>query len=290
MVEKSKLDEDKEGKAVDPSHYHGMIDTLLYLRTTFTDANHAGCQDTRSSTSDSLSKHIDIRYHFVKEHVENEDYDGIPKRPTMYLNLWSYKAVRHRYSNPMIQPKQEGSTLRYPLVSVEVLSDKVLKLKNFKKEALLKLFKLSNQERVEVTKLTTDRLVNGSSCDGIDMVIKNLELEPKVDAIMRDFLESAFESVRADAVVNIVTPSLDEKHNQLMKLMRFLMGLDDTYMQIRSSILYIETLPDVRSAYAIISNEESHRVASGSISKTSQRSQTSAFTANVSNRLSYLRS
>nr|GEZ09824.1 hypothetical protein [Tanacetum cinerariifolium] len=31
MVEKSKLDEDKEGKAVDPSHYHGMIGTLLYL-------------------------------------------------------------------------------------------------------------------------------------------------------------------------------------------------------------------------------------------------------------------
>ncbi|GKA86855.1 hypothetical protein Tco_0808566 [Tanacetum coccineum] len=31
MVEISKLDEDKEGKAVDPSHYHGMIGTLLYL-------------------------------------------------------------------------------------------------------------------------------------------------------------------------------------------------------------------------------------------------------------------
>nr|GFA22931.1 retrovirus-related Pol polyprotein from transposon TNT 1-94 [Tanacetum cinerariifolium] len=31
MVEKSKLDEDKEGKAVDPSHYCGMIGTLLYL-------------------------------------------------------------------------------------------------------------------------------------------------------------------------------------------------------------------------------------------------------------------
>ncbi|GJX59513.1 retrovirus-related pol polyprotein from transposon TNT 1-94 [Tanacetum coccineum] len=31
MVEKSKLDEDKEGKAIDPSHYHGMIGTLLYL-------------------------------------------------------------------------------------------------------------------------------------------------------------------------------------------------------------------------------------------------------------------
>nr|GEZ24225.1 retrovirus-related Pol polyprotein from transposon TNT 1-94 [Tanacetum cinerariifolium] len=31
MVEKSKLDEDKERKAVDPSHYRSMIGTLLYL-------------------------------------------------------------------------------------------------------------------------------------------------------------------------------------------------------------------------------------------------------------------
>nr|GEX91230.1 copia protein [Tanacetum cinerariifolium] len=31
MVEKSKLDEDKEEKAIDPSHYRGMIGTLLYL-------------------------------------------------------------------------------------------------------------------------------------------------------------------------------------------------------------------------------------------------------------------
>ncbi|GJV83400.1 hypothetical protein Tco_1523298 [Tanacetum coccineum] len=105
MVEKSKLDEDKEGKAVDPSHYRGMIGTLLYLTasrpdlqfaicmcaryqarptekhlnavkrifwylkgtvhqglwypkdslialTTFADADHAGCQDTRRSTSE----------------------------------------------------------------------------------------------------------------------------------------------------------------------------------------------------------------------------------------------
>nr|GEY69112.1 retrovirus-related Pol polyprotein from transposon TNT 1-94 [Tanacetum cinerariifolium] len=40
MVEKSKLDEDIEGKAVDPSHYR--------------DADHAGCQDTRRSTSGSV--------------------------------------------------------------------------------------------------------------------------------------------------------------------------------------------------------------------------------------------
>nr|GEU79340.1 putative reverse transcriptase domain-containing protein [Tanacetum cinerariifolium] len=157
MVEESKLDEDKEGKAVDPSHYRGMIGTLLYLIASrpdlqfaicmcARDADHAGCQDTRRSTYGSLqflgdrliswsskrqksaaissteteyialsgccaqilwmrsqltdydlgfnnipmyydnnsvialccnnvqhsrSKHIDIRYHFIKEHAEN---------------------------------------------------------------------------------------------------------------------------------------------------------------------------------------------------------------------------
>nr|GFB80023.1 retrovirus-related Pol polyprotein from transposon TNT 1-94 [Tanacetum cinerariifolium] len=40
MVEKSKLDEDRERKAVDPSHYR--------------DADHAGCQDTHRSTSRSV--------------------------------------------------------------------------------------------------------------------------------------------------------------------------------------------------------------------------------------------
>ncbi|GJU04850.1 hypothetical protein Tco_1121280 [Tanacetum coccineum] len=34
----------------------------------------------------------------------------------------SYKAVRLRYSNPMIQPEPEGSTQGYPLVSVDVLA------------------------------------------------------------------------------------------------------------------------------------------------------------------------
>ncbi|GJU29380.1 retrovirus-related pol polyprotein from transposon TNT 1-94, partial [Tanacetum coccineum] len=109
MVEKSKLDEDKEGKAVDMSHYRGMIGTLLYLTasrpdlqfaicmcgvihgewlstekhlhavkriflylkgtvnrrlwypkdssialTAFANADHAGCQDTRRSTSGNM--------------------------------------------------------------------------------------------------------------------------------------------------------------------------------------------------------------------------------------------
>ncbi|GJS21708.1 ribonuclease H-like domain-containing protein [Tanacetum coccineum] len=72
-----------------------------------------------------------------------------------------------------------------------------------------------------------------------------------------------------------------KKHNQLLKLMQFLMGLDDSYMQIRSSILSRENLPDVRSAYATISSEESHKVAVVSIAGSSQRNQASAFVSNV---------
>ncbi|GKC68221.1 ribonuclease H-like domain-containing protein [Tanacetum coccineum] len=41
--------------------------------------------------------------------------------------------------------------------------------------------------------------------------------------------------------------------------------LDDSYMQIRGSILSREVFHDVRSAYATISSEESYRVAAGSI-------------------------
>ncbi|GJZ32419.1 hypothetical protein Tco_0577855 [Tanacetum coccineum] len=81
MVEKSKLDEDTQGKAVDPTHYRVMVGTLMYLTssrpdlvyavltvnwglwyskdsaialTAFADADHAGCQDTRRSTSGSM--------------------------------------------------------------------------------------------------------------------------------------------------------------------------------------------------------------------------------------------
>ncbi|GJT69921.1 retrovirus-related pol polyprotein from transposon TNT 1-94 [Tanacetum coccineum] len=81
MVEKSKLDEDKQGKAVDPSHYHCMIGTLLY--------HYSPCASLLGSVTAlfsrllcfiifrlafgdyAISKHIDIRFHFIKEHVEN---------------------------------------------------------------------------------------------------------------------------------------------------------------------------------------------------------------------------
>ncbi|GJT76715.1 hypothetical protein Tco_1043440 [Tanacetum coccineum] len=74
--------------------------------------------------------------------------------------------------------------------------------------------------------------------------------------------------------------------------MQFLMGLDDSYMQTRSSILSREVLPDVRSAYATISSEESHRVASGSIGNFGILSKgilASAFVFDVPNRGNFQR-
>nr|GEX54173.1 hypothetical protein [Tanacetum cinerariifolium] len=80
MVERPKLDEDKGGKLIDPTRYHGMVGSLMYLSASrpdivfvkgtihmglwylkdigftliaFADANYAGCQDTRRSTSGS---------------------------------------------------------------------------------------------------------------------------------------------------------------------------------------------------------------------------------------------
>ncbi|GKE91555.1 hypothetical protein Tco_1572650 [Tanacetum coccineum] len=58
MVEKSKLDEDPQRKAVDPIHYRGMIGTLMYLTANRPDLVFAVC--------------MCARYHFIKEQVENE--------------------------------------------------------------------------------------------------------------------------------------------------------------------------------------------------------------------------
>ncbi|GKA30796.1 hypothetical protein Tco_0717101 [Tanacetum coccineum] len=104
-----KLDEDIQGKAVDPTHYRGMVGTLMYLTSSrqdldyaialkaFPDADHAVlwmrshltdyglgfnkipmyCDNKSaialccSNVQHSRSKHIDIRYHFIKEQVEN---------------------------------------------------------------------------------------------------------------------------------------------------------------------------------------------------------------------------
>ncbi|GJW24936.1 retrovirus-related pol polyprotein from transposon TNT 1-94 [Tanacetum coccineum] len=47
MVEKSKLDEDTLGKAVDPTHYRGMVGTLMYLTSSRPDLVYVVCMCAR---------------------------------------------------------------------------------------------------------------------------------------------------------------------------------------------------------------------------------------------------
>ncbi|GJS89015.1 retrovirus-related pol polyprotein from transposon TNT 1-94 [Tanacetum coccineum] len=64
MVEKNKLDEDLQGTQVDATLYRNMIGSLMYLTSSRPDLIYAVCLCARA-------KHIDVRYHFIKEHVEN---------------------------------------------------------------------------------------------------------------------------------------------------------------------------------------------------------------------------
>nr|GFB66247.1 retrovirus-related Pol polyprotein from transposon TNT 1-94 [Tanacetum cinerariifolium] len=61
IVGKSKLDEDKEGKAVDSSHYCGMIGTLLYLTT-----SRPGLQFTICMCARYEARPIEKHLHAVK--------------------------------------------------------------------------------------------------------------------------------------------------------------------------------------------------------------------------------
>ncbi|GKE35523.1 retrovirus-related pol polyprotein from transposon TNT 1-94, partial [Tanacetum coccineum] len=64
IIKNKKLDEDLQGKPVNATLYHGMFGSLMYLTSSrpdlnhavylsYVDADHAGCQDTRRSTSRS---------------------------------------------------------------------------------------------------------------------------------------------------------------------------------------------------------------------------------------------
>ncbi|KAJ0463519.1 putative RNA-directed DNA polymerase [Helianthus annuus] len=48
----------------------------------------------------------------------------------------------------------------------------------------------------------------------------------------------------------------------LIKLMQFLMGLDDVYQSVRTNLLTRDPLPSVKVAFSVISREESHRMSS----------------------------
>ncbi|GJR51864.1 putative RNA-directed DNA polymerase [Tanacetum coccineum] len=49
------------------------------------------------------------------------------------------------------------------------------------------------------------------------------------------------------------------KHNQLVRVMQFLIGLNDVYQPTRSNLLARDPLPNVKEAFVVVSREESHR-------------------------------
>ncbi|XP_071741185.1 uncharacterized protein [Rutidosis leptorrhynchoides] len=65
------------------------------------------------------------------------------------------------------------------------------------------------------------------------------------------------------------------KHNNMLKLMQFLMGLNDCYMNVKSNLLLRDPLPDVKTAYSVLSREESHR----GLTNSENKPQTSVFLA-----------
>ncbi|GJT24779.1 hypothetical protein Tco_0894716 [Tanacetum coccineum] len=101
MVEKNKLDEDLQGTPVDATLYRGMIGSFMYLTSSRPNLIYAVCLCARyqekptekhlnafnkiplycdnksaialccNNVQHSRAKHIDVLYHFIKEHVEN---------------------------------------------------------------------------------------------------------------------------------------------------------------------------------------------------------------------------
>nr|GEV64514.1 retrovirus-related Pol polyprotein from transposon TNT 1-94 [Tanacetum cinerariifolium] len=82
MVKKTNLDKDKKGKAVDPSHYRGMIGTLLYLTASRPDLQFAICMCARYQAQPTVN-HI----HAVKRIFQY--LRGIVNRGLWYLKDYS---------------------------------------------------------------------------------------------------------------------------------------------------------------------------------------------------------
>ncbi|GJS69806.1 hypothetical protein Tco_0702647 [Tanacetum coccineum] len=76
MVEKSKLDEDTQGKAIDPTHYSGMLGTLMYLTASRPDLTFSVCMCARYQAKPT-EKHL----HAVKRIFKY-------LRGTVNMGLW----------------------------------------------------------------------------------------------------------------------------------------------------------------------------------------------------------
>ncbi|GJX80787.1 hypothetical protein Tco_0328936 [Tanacetum coccineum] len=108
----------------------------------------------------------------------------------------------------------------------------------------------------------------------------DLMLQEKLDkcnSLVLSWILGQFDSlVDLPACTYACAPKLKE-HSQLLRLMQFLMGLDDTYGPVKCLILTTEPLPDVKYAFATFSRDESHR--QSHVNASTSRSGPSAFAA-----------
>nr|GEW39529.1 hypothetical protein [Tanacetum cinerariifolium] len=105
-----------------------------------------------------------------------------------------------------------------------------------------------------------------------DSYLNNDDYDPYDDDMyenhdMSEHLQSICDDIDImvlDAMISLPTCTGEaakhyENHANQIKLMHFLMGLDDVYQPIRSNILTREPLPLVKTAFAVVSREESHQ-------------------------------
>ncbi|GKC32024.1 retrovirus-related pol polyprotein from transposon TNT 1-94 [Tanacetum coccineum] len=163
MVEKSKLDEDPQGKLVDPTRYRVMSGSLMYLTssrpdlvfviciclwylkdscialTAFADADHAGCLDTRS-TSGSMQNH-----------------DSRTKTTSCCDNAWVPATERIKISttnmriNPTVPQKEETYQFWYTFKKIKGINSYEFDLANKKCTVDVEIFRkiLGNCLRVQ---------------------------------------------------------------------------------------------------------------------------------------------
>ncbi|GKC68259.1 retrovirus-related pol polyprotein from transposon TNT 1-94, partial [Tanacetum coccineum] len=101
MVGQSKLDEDLNGTLVDPTRYRGMVGSLMYLTasrpdldtgfnlTAFADADHAGYQNSRRSTSRSAQF---LREKLVSWSSKKQKCTAISTTKAEYISLFGWCA------------------------------------------------------------------------------------------------------------------------------------------------------------------------------------------------------
>ncbi|GJV50933.1 retrovirus-related pol polyprotein from transposon TNT 1-94 [Tanacetum coccineum] len=105
MVEKSKLDEDTQGKVIDPTHYRGMVGTLMYLTASRTDLTFVVCMCARYQT-------LIMRVAKILDEVHLE-----------VCNYWE---------TDLLAGHQKGrKALRYPVQKLNILPCLAVVLKNF---------------------------------------------------------------------------------------------------------------------------------------------------------------